>query len=100
MNKNNNNESSYSIGSSSGVIAINNDSANSTPVDSGEQINSQLLILSQSDTEGRVYNSFRNENDVNCKRVQYEKVSHMRYVTDESDQSRSRDTCRSSCFQH
>ena len=36
MNKNNNNESSYSIGSSSGVIAINNDSANSTPVDSGE----------------------------------------------------------------
>lgn len=63
--KNNDNESSYSI-RSSGVIAINDGSANSTPADLGELSNLFLFILLKSDIAEGVYNNFRNENDMNC----------------------------------
>ena len=63
--KNNDNESSYSVGSS-GVIAINDGSTNSTPADLGELSNLFLLMLLESDIAKGVYNNFRNENDMNC----------------------------------
>ena len=63
--KNNDNESSYSI-RSSGVIAINDGSANSTSADIGELSNLFLLILLEPDIAKGVCNNFRNENDMNC----------------------------------
>ena len=63
--KNNDNESSYSI-RSSGVIAINDGSANSISADIGELSNPFLFILLESDIAKGVYNNFRNENDLNC----------------------------------